>query len=53
MKAEQVFKRHVLPTLNNSFQTIASTRLPSTSPAHAAISSDDKIAIWRQHILYS
>ncbi|MGB6181351.1 MAG: DNA-deoxyinosine glycosylase [Rhodococcus sp. (in: high G+C Gram-positive bacteria)] len=40
--AEQIFHRHVtLP------RAIACTRLPSTSPAHAALSLDAKTEAWR------
>jgi hypoxanthine-DNA glycosylase len=43
--AEQTFRRHVLPTLNN--KTILLQRLPSTSPAHAALSYQQKLQSWR------
>jgi len=45
-KAEQVFKRHVLPTLNVE-QPLSFQLLPSTSPAHAALSFDDKLNLWQ------
>ena len=45
-KAEQVFKRHVLPTLNVE-QQLSFQLLPSTSPAHAAKSLDEKCQIWQ------
>jgi double-stranded uracil-DNA glycosylase len=47
-KAEHVFKRLVLPTLTEPQHTILRLLLPSTSPAHASLSFDDKLAIWRQ-----
>lgn len=47
-KAEQVFKRLILPTLTEQQTTIARIRLPSTSPAHASSSFEDKWVIWRQ-----
>lgn len=50
-KAEQVFKRLVLPTLTESQKTIARLLLPSTSPAHASRSFDDKLAVWRQALI--
>ncbi|OUR65221.1 DNA-deoxyinosine glycosylase [Methylophaga sp. 42_25_T18] len=45
-KAEQVFKRHVLPTLNVE-QSLSFQLLPSTSPAHAALSFNDKLSQWQ------
>jgi len=47
-KAEQVFKRLVLPTLTEHHAAIVRLRLPSTSPAHASCSLEDKIVIWQQ-----
>lgn len=41
--AEKLFRRHVLPSLTKSPQFYT---LPSTSPAHAAISFDDKKHRW-------
>jgi double-stranded uracil-DNA glycosylase len=46
-KAEQVFKRHVLPTLNVK-QQLSFQLLPSTSPAHAAKSLDEKCQVWEK-----
>lgn len=43
-KAETVFHRRVLPALPNMPQ--AFTRLPSTSPAHAAVPFDEKLQAW-------
>lgn len=40
-KAEQVFKHHVFPTLNVE-QPLTFQLLPSTSPAHAAMSLNEK-----------
>ena len=47
-KAEQVFNRHVLPTLSEQQKEIVRCKLPSTSPAHAAMKFDQKLAEWRQ-----
>lgn len=45
--AEQCFRRHVLPGLPASAHALALRRLPSTSPANAAIPLADKITAWR------
>ena len=45
--AEQVFRRYVRPSLSEP-GALAFTRLPSTSPAHASLSFDDKLAQWAQ-----
>lgn len=42
--AEHGFRRHVLPTL--SIEGLAFRRLPSTSPAHAALSYQQKLESW-------
>lgn len=46
-KAAQSFKRHVLP-LNIVPATLSLLHLPSTSPAHAALSVEQKLAQWQQ-----
>jgi hypoxanthine-DNA glycosylase len=45
--AAQVFARVVLPTLADR-PDLQFVRLPSTSPAHASRSFEDKLAEWRQ-----
>ena len=47
-KAEQVFNRYVLPTLSEQQKEIVRCKLPSTSPAHAAMKFEQKLAVWRQ-----
>jgi double-stranded uracil-DNA glycosylase len=47
--AERYFQTHVLSTLLPS--SIQYRRLPSTSPAHAALSLEAKAAIWRAAIV--
>lgn len=44
-KAEHSFRKHVLPTL--TAQPLQFTRLPSTSPAHAARSYAQKRTAWQ------
>lgn len=43
--AEKAFRQHVLPRLNGDLPAL--TRLPSTSPAHAALAYPEKLAAWR------
>jgi hypoxanthine-DNA glycosylase len=47
-KAEQVFSRLVLPTLTHQQAAIPRLHLPSTSPAHASCSQNEKLGIWQQ-----
>ena len=47
-KAEQVFERYVLTTLDKQSSKILRQRLPSTSPAHASLKFDQKYALWQQ-----
>lgn len=46
-RAESVFKRRVAPGLSTCGVAAAFRRLPSTSPAHAAMRYEDKLAAWR------
>ena len=46
-KAEEIFRKHVLPRLPNDQAQLSLIRLPSTSPAHAALSFEEKVARWR------
>jgi G:T/U-mismatch repair DNA glycosylase len=43
-KPETAFRRHVLPTLSDDRRTFH--RLPSTSPAHAAMTLEAKLKAW-------
>jgi len=45
-KAEQAFKKYVLSSMD--IPNIKLQRLPSTSPANAGTSYDNKLAIWRE-----
>jgi hypoxanthine-DNA glycosylase len=46
-KAEQVFRLHVLPSLDVDLDFV---RLPSTSPAHASRTYEQKLAAWRAEL---
>lgn len=52
-KAEQSFGRHVVPSLDEARRDIPRTRLPSTSPAHAGMRFDVKLAVWREALATS
>jgi TDG/mug DNA glycosylase family protein len=46
-KAAELYRRRVLPGLDAASAAIASCRLPSTSPAHAGMSYEQKLDRWR------
>lgn len=45
-KAADLYERQVLPALDGDFAHIRYERLPSTSPAHAAMRFDEKLKRW-------
>ena len=45
-KAESAFRQHVLPIVTQRGRQLNYVRLPSTSPAHAGRSFDQKLAAW-------
>jgi TDG/mug DNA glycosylase family protein len=45
--AEKIYKKHILPTLNQRFSYLQYQRLPSTSPAFASSRLEQKIAAWK------
>lgn len=52
-RAEQDYKRQVLPTLDEDLAAIEYHRLPSTSPAMASLQPEQKLERWRvilQHL---
>lgn len=49
MKAQSIFERQVVPLYNGPLPP--RVVLPSTSPAHAAMSLGEKAAIWRSMLL--
>jgi double-stranded uracil-DNA glycosylase len=46
-RAESMYRRHVLPALSGHAADLPLQRLPSTSPAHAGMSLEQKKAAWR------
>ena len=46
-KAQILYQRHVVPTLAERQGLLKYERLPSTSPAYAAMSSSEKVERWR------
>ncbi len=46
MKAEKEYNRHVLPIVSEKYQYLEYYRLPSTSPAMAALKVDEKLVKW-------
>jgi len=47
-KAESVYLKHVLPKLDGAAARLKLHRLPSTSPAHASMSLEQKKNAWRE-----
>jgi double-stranded uracil-DNA glycosylase len=45
-KAAELFRRIVLPGLPDALQALRYETLPSTSPAHASMTLEDKLARW-------
>jgi G:T/U-mismatch repair DNA glycosylase len=46
-KSQSLFRRHVLPLVERMGRELRYTLLPSTSPAHAGRSFDEKLVAWR------
>lgn len=46
-KAEQMYKKHVLPQVREQWPNLQYTRLPSTSPAMASLTLEQKIERWK------
>lgn len=47
-RAYQEYHKRVLPQLPEQWQSLACTRLPSTSPAMASLTFEQKLAAWSQ-----
>lgn len=53
-KAEASFRRHIMPGLDPTLrERLSYARVPSTSPAHAALSFEQKLLAWQQALLES
>ena len=50
-KAEQTFRRRILPFLASETLQLAFFRLPSTSPANTGCSYQEKLACWRARLI--
>jgi double-stranded uracil-DNA glycosylase len=46
-RAQQEYNRHILPTLDAKYSSIEYERLPSTSPAMASLSREQKLQQWK------
>ncbi len=46
-KAAELYRRLVIPTLDEAAASIPTKRMPSTSPAHAAMPYAEKLEAWR------
>jgi TDG/mug DNA glycosylase family protein len=46
--AQLLYRRHVMPSLPTELRQIPALRMPSTSPAHAALSLQRKVQRWRE-----
>jgi double-stranded uracil-DNA glycosylase len=49
--AEHTYRRFVLPALPATYAHLQYRRLPSTSPAHAALTFEEKLQRWREILL--
>ena len=51
-RAQQEYNRSILPSLDPGYAGIAYERLPSTSPAMASLSRDQKLKAWKRIMAY-
>lgn len=51
-RAQQEYNKHVLPVLDEKFSVISYQRLPSTSPAMASLSREQKLQQWKVILQY-
>jgi TDG/mug DNA glycosylase family protein len=47
-KAADLYRRHVLPTLDARWAGLDALRLPSTSPANAGVPYVEKVRVWKR-----
>lgn len=45
--AEKLYKKHILPSLDNQYTYLKYYYLPSTSPAYASLKLEQKIEAWK------
>ncbi len=51
-RAQQEYNKHVLPVLDVKFSAISYQRLPSTSPAMASLTREQKLQQWKVVLQY-
>ena len=51
-RAQQEYNKHVSPVIHDKFSTIEYMRLPSTSPAMASLSREQKLQQWKAILQY-
>ena len=49
-KAEAIYTKHIMPHLQEQFEYIKYVRLPSTSPAYASMTQEQKAQAWKHEI---
>ena len=49
-KAEELYKKYVLKDLPEKYEYLQYQRLPSTSPAHAAMTKEEKLKQWSKSL---
>lgn len=49
-KAENIFLKYVMPNIKAQFDHISYVKLPSTSPAYAAMTLQKKMSFWKKEI---
>ncbi len=52
-KAQAIFNKYVLPQIKNEFSHLSYFKLPSTSPAYAAMNLQQKMSIWSNSLQYN
>lgn len=52
-KAEAIYNKYVLPIIKNEFKGFQYIKLPSTSPAYAAMNLQEKAIIWANSVKYN